>query len=194
LWAEGVAGNFHLETQWIRGVTPAMELVVDSTDAPSGSCSGPVESDLKYNVSGRLAVDYLPTGVIPDNSDMSLPAAVCCDPNQPYPEPNGFFARPDVALFSHINASSGVTTFYDSVCGVPVFQAPMGRTFAEWQAETEEHGWPSFRSEEVVKDNIVVSTSGTVTSKCGTALGSYLPDSQGDRFCIDLVCISGNPQ
>jgi hypothetical protein len=31
------------------------------------------------------------------------------------------------------------------VCGLPLFKAPINRTFAEWRAETEEHGWPSFR-------------------------------------------------
>ena len=43
-----------------------------------------------------------------------------------------------------------------SVCGVAVFNAPMGRSFAAWQAETEQHGWPSFRDEEVVKENMYV--------------------------------------
>jgi hypothetical protein len=28
---------------------------------------------------------------------------------------------------------TGVTTFYDSVCGIPLFRAPVGRTFAEWE-------------------------------------------------------------
>ncbi len=67
---------------------------------------------------------------------------------QPYPEPRGFYARPDVSLFTNVNAN-GVTVFYDSVCGVPVFQAPVNRTQAVWEAETAANGWPSFRDEEV---------------------------------------------
>ena len=43
-----------------------------------------------------------------------------------------------------------VTTFYDSVCGVPLFRAPVGRSFAAWRAESKSHGWPSFRPEETL--------------------------------------------
>ena len=35
-------------------------------------------------------------------------------------------------------------------------------------------------------------TTGFVTSKCGTHLGSFLPDQQGARWCIDLSCIAGS--
>ena len=34
-------------------------------------------------------------------------------------------------LFRKVD-SSQVTTFYDSVCGLPVFNAPVGRSFDEW--------------------------------------------------------------
>jgi hypothetical protein len=45
----------------------------------------------------------------------------------------------------------------------------------------------------VVTENVVTDmTTGYVTSKCGTHLGSYLPDSEGPRWCMDLSCISGN--
>ena len=89
---------------------------------------------------------------------------------------------------------SGITTFYDSVCGQPVFQAPMGRSFEDWVADTHEHGWPSFRAEEVVQGNIYIdnTTAMGVYSACGTYIGSFLPDDQGDRYCIDLCCISGH--
>lgn len=51
---------------------------------------------------------------------------------------------PDIDLFAKLDKTK-TTTFYDSVCGIPLFTAPKGRTFAEWQAESHEHGWPSFR-------------------------------------------------
>ena len=41
-----------------------------------------------------------------------------------------------VDLFSTLDAT-GVTIFYDSVCGIPLFRAPVGRTFEAWQAEHE---------------------------------------------------------
>lgn len=42
------------------------------------------------------------------------------------------------------------TTYYDSVTGLPLFIAPRGRTFEDFEAESRSHGWPSFRDEEVV--------------------------------------------
>ena len=36
-----------------------------------------------------------------------------------------------VGLFRKVD-SSQVTTFYDSVCGLPLFNAPVGRSFDEW--------------------------------------------------------------
>jgi hypothetical protein len=124
----------------------------------------------------------------------------------------------------------------DSVCGIPLFVAPRGRTFAAWEAESLSHGWPSFRdpvstypsshlvghvraldlavgygpisrvcvprarprppcAQEVVEGNVIVGKDGEVHSKCGTHLGHNLPDA-GDprsRYCLDLVCLAGNP-
>lgn len=47
---------------------------------------------------------------------------------------------------------------------------------------------------EVVAANVLVDKgTGTVTSRCGTHLGTYLPDEKGPRWCIDLSCIAGGP-
>ena len=32
-----------------------------------------------------------------------------------------------------------------------------------------------------------------MASICGTHLGHNLPDGKGDRYCIDLVCVAGQP-
>merc|ERR1712185_651871 len=91
-----------------------------------------------------------------------------------------------------LEQDSGVTIFYDSVCGVPVFRTPVNRTLADFEADTNEHGWPSFRTAEVFTENVKTDkTTGYVTSSCGTHLGSFLPDDKGDRWCIDLSCIAG---
>jgi len=114
---------------------------------------------------------------------------VCCD-NSHYAEHAGFLNK--VNLWSQID-SEGVTTYYDSVCNVPLFRAPIGRSFEEFQEESNHHGWPSFRTEEILWDNIVVKDGGEVLSKqCKTHLGHNLPDSKGDRFCINLMCIAGH--
>jgi len=120
--------------------------------------------------------------------------AVCCDRRlQALAEPR--FTYEAVGLFSQLDKTTGVTTFYDSVCGIPVFRAPVNRTLEEFQADTKEHGWPSFRTAEIIAENIVTHKDTTyVISKCGTHLGSFLPDEHGDRWCIDLSCVSGDPK
>ena len=114
-------------------------------------------------------------------------------------------------------------TFYDSVSGKPLFKAPVNRSTDEFIAESKVHGWPSFRDDEVVWENVrVLKSSGETvsTGKCrnllchyllyiifyaclflpmilfflvGTHLGHNLPDNSGNRYCINLVSIAGNP-
>lgn len=142
------------------------------------SCNGPIQSHLKFGCT----------------SSMAMAKSICCH-NTEFAEPSGYFETVGGAggLFGHLNAS-GVAIFYDSVCGKPLFQAPIGRSFAAWKAESEAHGWPSFRPAELIKDNVVILPSGEMRSVCGTHLGHNLPDGIDDRYCIDLVCIAGFPQ
>jgi hypothetical protein len=44
-----------------------------------------------------------------------------------------------VDFFAQLDPTQ-VHTFYDSVCGVPLFRAPVGRSFEEWKAESIRHG------------------------------------------------------
>jgi len=155
------------------------------------SCSAAITQDsLLYGISGRTNPDV----PVPVDAGESLATAVCCDTRTvAFAEPQFLFSEPDIALFSKLDAS-GVTTFYDSACGAPLFRAPVGRSMDAFNADTQEHGWPSFREAEVDKDNVVTNLTTTlVTSACGTHLGTYLPDSQGPRWCIDLSCIAGSP-
>jgi peptide methionine sulfoxide reductase MsrB len=82
------------------------------------------------------------------------------------------------------------TTFYDSVTGRPLFVAPRGRSFAEWEAESRDHGWPSFRDAEVIWDDVRVLRDGECVSLAGTHLGHNLPDRRGNRYCINLVSVA----
>jgi len=197
LWAEGVKGKVHLEIAAMsaRGASEmgALSLVSPIEAAPKmppaqyNTCKGTVQSELRYNISTR------PGGIYsPPNESMAV--SVCCDIRmKQLAETQFLFEAPDIALFSHLD-SSGVTTFFDSVCGLPLFRAPVNRSLADFKADTMEHGWPSFRPAEVITANVVTDEkSGFVTSKCGTHLGSYLPDAKGPRWCMDLSCIAGNP-
>merc|ERR1712086_110465 len=192
VWAEGALGDVHLEIQSIAAEAAAVtELVEETSTRPPAefdSCKQPVQSSLKYGISGRM--DTFGGASAPE----SMAESVCCDMrNKMRAEPRFLFEAPDIQLFAAMEKSSGVTTFYDSVCGVPLFRAPVNRTLAEFEADTTEHGWPSFRPAEVVTEHVVTDkTTGLVTSSCGTHLGSFLPDSAGARWCMDLSCVSGN--
>jgi peptide methionine sulfoxide reductase MsrB len=56
------------------------------------------------------------------------------------------------------------------------------------------HGWPSFRDEEVVWDNVRCLGDGEAVSVDGTHLGHNLPDNKGSRYCINLVSVAGRPE
>ena len=85
-------------------------------------------------------------------------------------------------------------TFYDSVTGAPLFIAPRGRSWDNFVEESMAHGWPSFRDEECVLDNVRVLPDGEAVSIHGTHLGHNLPDAQGNRYCINLVSVAGRPR
>lgn len=206
IWGEGKAGKVHLEIKSIVAEGPSSSSVLSSSgsvSAPSPSasssltrppskydlCSDGVQSNLKYNISS-LGPDAL-TAPVAVGLNESLATAICCDSRTlPFAEPRFLFQSPFINLFADLE---GPTTFYDSVCGLPLFTAPQGRTMADFQADTNEHGWPSFRPAEIHADNVITNkTTGYVFSKCGTHLGSYLPDSKGARWCLDLSCLAGN--
>ena len=86
-------------------------------------------------------------------------------------------------------------TFYDSVTGKPLFVAPKGRTVDEFLDESKKHGWPSFRDAEVIWENVrcLGVKRGEAVSLEGTHLGHNLPDDKGNRYCINLVSVAGNP-
>ena len=79
------------------------------------------------------------------------------------------------------------TIYYDSVTGKPLFVAPIGRSMDDFLAESNVHGWPSFRDQEVVWENMrVLKSSGEAVSADGTHLGHNLPDRNGNRYCINV--------
>ena len=79
--------------------------------------------------------------------------------------------------------------------GKPLFIAPRGRTVQDFVAESRQHGWPSFRDEEVVWENMrCLPDGGETVSVDGTHLGHNVPSSDGlNRYCTNLVSVAGNP-
>ena len=66
-------------------------------------------------------------------------------------------------------------SYYDSVSGLPLFKAPVARSYSAFLSESKAHGWPSFRDEEVVWENVRVLADGETVSISGTHLGLSLP-------------------
>eukprot|EP00931_Biecheleriopsis_adriatica_P086755 TRINITY_DN61352_c0_g1_i1.p1 TRINITY_DN61352_c0_g1~~TRINITY_DN61352_c0_g1_i1.p1 ORF type:complete len:227 (-),score=29.51 TRINITY_DN61352_c0_g1_i1:23-643(-) len=123
------------------------------------------------------------------NADWDTADRICCF-NRHYAERSGSWQTtsfPD-ALASASSSGSPIT-FYDSVTGKPLFVAPQGRSFADFERESIAHGWPSFRDAEVVQESVRVLPDGETVSVDGTHLGHNLPDSKGNRYCINLVSV-----
>ena len=118
-----------------------------------------------------------------------------CNYNRHFAENSGYcFQEPRTWLKELEKSGDKEITYYDSVTGKPLFIAPRGRTTAEFIAESKQHGWPSFRDDEVVWENVRTLKNGETISLTGTHLGHNLPDRKGNRYCINLVCIAGNPE
>ena len=114
-----------------------------------------------------------------------------CNFNRHYAERSGYW---ETTSFIKEESKEEEITFYDSNTGKPLFIAPRGRTFDDFLKESSSHGWPSFRDEEVVWDNVRCLSDGETVSVDGTHLGHNLPDKKGSRYCINLVSIAGIPK
>lgn len=108
-----------------------------------------------------------------------------------YAEHKGYWEKTN---FMNEVKKDGETTYYDSVTGKPLFIAPRGRTMDEFLKESKAHGWPSFRDEEVVWENMRTLKDGEAVSVDGTHLGHNLPDKSGNRYVERLACSNTYPQ
>jgi len=113
-----------------------------------------------------------------------------CSFNRHYAESPGYY---ETTSFLKEVSRESETVYYDSVTGKPLFVAPRGRSMEAFLNESHAHGWPSFRNEEVVWANMRVLSDGEAVSVDGTHLGHNLPDSKGNRYCINLDSVAGLP-
>ena len=142
-----------------------------------GTSATPVQKDLRWGCEHGLA-DRI------------------CNYNRHYAEHSSYFQKTKFLdeAWEEIEAQGQKEiTFYDSNTGKPLFIAPRGRSFQEFVKESKAHGWPSFRDEEVVWDNVRCVPGGEAVSLDGTHLGHNLPDRKGNRYCINLVSVAGRP-
>ena len=115
--------------------------------------------------------------------------------NRHYAEHSGYFEKKKLFLQDVQRAKKNKTTivFYDSNTGKPLFEAPKNRSMQDFLDESRQHGWPSFRDEEVIWENVRCLRGGEAVSLDGTHLGHNLPDRSGNRYCINLVSVAGRP-
>uniref|UniRef100_A0A7S4GHF2 Uncharacterized protein n=1 Tax=Eutreptiella gymnastica TaxID=73025 RepID=A0A7S4GHF2_9EUGL len=137
-----------------------------------GTTEMPVQQDLRWDCDRQVA-DRI------------------CSFNRHFAEYSGYW---QTTSFAEEAALEEQIDFYDSVTGKLLFKAPVGRSMAEFLAESRSHGWPSFRDEEVVWENMRVVSGGEAVSVDGTHLGHNLPDFKGNRYCINLVSVAGRPE
>jgi hypothetical protein len=65
-------------------------------------------------------------------------------------------------------ANNKPVTFYDSNTGKALFRAPSEhRSWSDFIKESRTHGWPSFRDDEVVWENVRVLPNGETVSVDG---------------------------
>lgn len=140
-----------------------------------GTSDVPVQNNLRWECDEKVA----------DN---------ICNFNRHYAEFRGYWRSTTFLEEAKLEyQEKGEITFYDSNTGKPLFVAPKERSFDDFVAESLSHGWPSFRDSEVIWDDVRVLKNGEAVSLDGTHLGHNLPDSSGNRYCINLVSVAGNP-
>merc|ERR1712139_301001 len=115
-----------------------------------------------------------------------------CNFNRHYAEHSGYF---QTTAFLAQEKGDKALTFFGSNSGKPLFVTGGAddRSWDSFVKESKAHGWPSFRDNNVNWDNVRVLPNGEVVSVDGTHLGHNLPDHSGNRYCINLVCVAGNP-
>lgn len=118
-----------------------------------------------------------------------------CNYNRHYAEHSGYAFEKKKFLSDVQKAKKKNTTitFYDSNTGEPLFEAPKGRSMQDFLNESRQHGWLSFRDEEVNWEHVRCLKGGEAVSLAGTHLGHNLPDPNGNRYCINLVSVAGRP-
>ena len=150
-------------------------------------CDADVMSGKSHGTCEKLVMKNLRWNVDWDTADR-----ICCF-NRHYAEYSGYWET-TTFLEQIAKDEDKPITFYDSVYHKPLFRAPVGRTWKQFLAESKIHGWPSFRDEEVVWENVRCLQNGEAVSLGGTHLGHNLPDKKGNRYCINLVSVAGVPE
>jgi len=191
--SEAGVGNLHSEAssprRWGLGFVAALIAAWRFRNQPAKAESFPVQGNediMKPKAHG--STDFPVQEALRWNVDRSTADRICSY-NRHFAEYAGYWSSTSFLK----EASRQGETFYDSVSGKALFVAPKGRSWDEFEKESFTHGWPSFRDEEVVWENVRCLPGGECVSVDGTHLGHNIPDRKGNRYCINLVSVAGQP-
>ena len=152
----------HAEELPTVGGKPVMGSESIMSQKAHGTSASPVQANLRWNVDGKKADQIT-------------------NYNRRFAEFAGYWKETD---FLKEVSREGPTTYYDSVTGKPLFVAPIGRTMDQFLAESNVHGWPSFRDAEVVWEN----TRGTHAQTCPCSRQPVRPPDPGaPHACSGLL-------
>jgi hypothetical protein len=165
-WSWGGGGNegsIMQEESCQSPCVPGSEDIMSQKE--HGSSRKPVQSNLRWGCDWKTA-DRI------------------CNYNRHYAEASGYWET--TSFLSDIPIGKDeVVTFYDSNSGKPLFKAPKGRSWEDFLRESRNHGWPSFRDNEVDWENVRVLSNGETVSVDGTHLGK--PCRRAHRMmCCEL--------
>ena len=161
--------TYSLYTFCVRQTTPLLVKlpVLADEEVMSPKAHGTSEKPVQKNL--RWSCDY-------ETADR------ICNFNRHYAEFAGY--SQGTKFLEELSTMEQPIKFYDSVTGQLLFTAPMGRTLEEFLVESQGHGWPSFRDEEVNWDYVRCLSDGECISTTGTHLGHNIPDGKGKLQCL----------
>lgn len=158
------------------------EALMETKPGGKGSCTCALQPNLKFGV----------------HVDFKKAQMLCCF-NRELAEPRGYMLQPGISWQTELLVALEIREknksefkYFDSASGIHLFTAPQGRSISAFIEESRAHGWPSFRDEEVVWENVRVLPGGETVSVTGSHLGHNFPDWKGNRYCINLSAIAGN--
>jgi len=149
------------------GVARRSLAVKATTEKLPVTCGEDVMSEKAHGTSEKPVQKDLRWGCDYDTADR------ICNFNRHYAEYAGYWTS---TRFLNEVDRENPTEYYDSVTGKLLFTAPVGRSMDEFIKESQSHGWPSFRDEEVNWEYVRCLSNGECVSTSGTHLGHNIPD------------------
>ncbi|KAL3893400.1 MAG: hypothetical protein SGARI_008197, partial [Bacillariaceae sp.] len=168
----------------IQKELPVMGECSTSTEMTSSTNRGfgtLVQSDLRWGCDPKLAQRYCNEELIEDEEEIEFNFEI-----------QSSFEDDAVEEVRQ----KGRVKFYDSNSGKTLFmvrkESPY-RTFEDFLEESIDQGFLCFRDYEVNWQRVLSRNNGELFSKDGTKLGFHSPDTEGNKYLVNLLAVAGKP-